>query len=282
VAALVFWPRIKPRPLDPVEQVAESYLKALASHDEAAQRRLSTIDEPPAIRSFQKVGRDPTQSRTVKGSFAPLARLHKRIESEFDYDPVIGRFTPKHPLGAAAETLDAVHAAKEKAEKSGIYDKMASGDPNDIFDAAENFGKVFTELAEGALAPKRIVPTYKLLVDEAKPPIPPAEKELAQAVADDPKTWDVLLKRPFHTLKPDGPFVLDRATVNAQIWDQLGSLGDPPTTLRLSLVRFRLEGIDTGWRVTAARRALPGTEDQAQAPPSEPAPTRSLGNPDHP
>jgi hypothetical protein len=291
VAALVLWPRVKPRKLDAVERVAENYLSALTSGDVAAQHRLSTIEEPPAIQSFEKLQRDRTRGGTIKGSFAPIAQLHKKIDSEFAYDPAIGRFTPKHPLGAAAETLDAVHAAKEKAEKSGIYQKMASGDPDDIFDAAENFGKVFTQLAEGALAPKKLLPTYKMLVDEAKPPIPPTEKELALAVADDPKTWDALLKRPFHTLKPDGPFIFERAAVNAQIRDSLGSLADPTTTLRLSLVRFRLEGIDTGWRVTSARRVLPGAQEEAtpatslsETPPpeTEPPPPRSLGNPDQP
>lgn len=276
VAALVFWPRVKPRKLDPVEKVAQDYLEALTRGDVEAQKRLSTVEEPPAIRSFQAPRRDRKQGKAIKGSFAPIAQLHKRIEAEFSYDPAIGRFTPKHPLGAAAETLDAVHAAKEKAEKSGVYEKMASGDPDDIFDAAESFGKVFSDLAAGALAPKRILPTYKMLVEESKPPIPETEKELALAVADEPKVWDALLKRPFHTLKPDGPFIYDRAVVNAQIWDQLGSLGDPPTTLRLALVRFRLEGIDTGWRVTSAERVLPGKEEPR--PSAEPVRTPSLGN----
>ena len=80
-----------------------------------------------------------------------------------------GRFTPKNPLGAAAETMDVLQAAKEDAEKSGLYKKMQSGDPDDLFDAAEQFGKVFTTLAEGVLAPKRILPSYKLLVESAKP-----------------------------------------------------------------------------------------------------------------
>jgi hypothetical protein len=297
VAALVFWPRVKPRARDPVERVAEGFLQAITRGDVTSQRQLSTVEEPPAIRSFQNVKRDRSRSRTVKGSFAPLARLHSRIESEFAYDPAISRFTPKHPLGAAAETLDAVHAAKETAEKSGIYEKMASGDPNDIFDAAESFGKVFTQLAEGALAPKKILPTYKMLVDDAKPPIPPDERELASAVADDPKTWDGLLRRPFHTLKPDGPYIFERAAVNAQVTDKLASLGDPPTTLRLSLIRFRLEGIDTEWRVVSARRVLEGEDESTSSdgpvsaslsqtpfatPPSESPPPRSLGNPGHP
>ena len=100
------------------------------------------------------------------------ARLHKKVDTEFDYDPSAGRFTPKNPLGAAGETLDALHAAKEEAEKSGLYKKMQSGNPDDLFDAAEEYGKVFTKLADGALAPKRILPTYKMLVDSAKPPLP--------------------------------------------------------------------------------------------------------------
>jgi len=175
---------------------------------------------------------------------------------------------------------------------------MASGDPNDIFDAAESFGKVFTQLAEGALAPKKILPTYKLLVDDAKPPIPPEQNELASHVADNPKTWDALLKRPFHTLKADGPFIFERAVVDAEVADQLASLGDPPTTLHLSMVRFRLEGIDTGWRITSARRVLPGADEETpserprespgSAPPpgtpprAEPSPPRSLGDPANP
>ncbi len=284
LSALILWPRLKPRPVDPVERVSEAYMQALMKSDEPAQRRLSTIEEPPAIRSYARIRRDRGRDRTFKGTFAPLARLHARIASEFTYDPEITRFTPKNPLGAAGQTLDAVHAAKEKAEKSGIYEKMASGDPNDIFDAAENFGKVFSDLAEGALAPKKILPTYKMLVDDAKPPLPEAQQALAGDVAGDPKTWDALLKRPFHTLKADGPFVYERAVVNAEVTDQLASLGDPPSHLRLSLVRFRLEGIDTGWRIIAARRIQPGEPEEppVQVPvPSSPGdtPPRSLGNP---
>ena len=285
VAALVFWPRLKPRATDPVERVAEDYLDALMKGDAAAQRRLSTIEEPPAIRSYERAGRDRVRDRTVKGSFAPLAALHKRIDTQFAYDPAIARFTPKNPLGPAGETLDLLHEAKAKAEKpGGVYDKMASGNPNDLFDAAEGLAKMYSNLAEGVLAPKKILPTYKMLVDDAKPPVPAQEKQLAQHVADNPKTWDELLNRPFHTLKSDGPFIFERATVDAKVTDQLASLGDPPTTLRLSLIRFRLEGIDTAWRVTAARRILPGAPDEEE-PPAEPpspgsAPDRSPGSPD--
>jgi hypothetical protein len=270
VATLVLYPRFRPRTLDPVERVAESYLQALVKQDLPVQRKLGTIEEPPAIQSFRKVVRDRGRDRTLKGSFAPLASLHRRIEAEFAYDPDSGRFTPKHPLGAAAETLDVLEAAKDEAKKSGIYEKMTSGNPDDIFDAAENYGKVFTKLAEGVLAPKKLVPKYKTLVEESKPPIPPREKELATRVGEDPKTWEALLKRPFHTLRADGPYIYDQAEVNVQVTDQLASLGDPPTNLHLSLTRFRLEGIDTGWRVISARRILDDHDAPAQPAPRSP------------
>ena len=53
--------------------------------------------------------------------------------------------------------------------------------------------------------------------------------------------------------------------------DRLASLGDPPSRLRLELVRFRLEGIDTGWKVVSARRILPGDNTKV----AKPAPTPS-------
>ena len=96
-------------------------------------------------------------------------------------------------------------------------------------------------------------------------------------------------KRPFHTLKADGPFIYERAEVIATATDRLASLGDPPTKLRLGLVRFRLEGIDTGWKVVSAERILPdGVEPEAKpAETARPEPDtgaprqthRSLGNP---
>ena len=54
--------------------------------------------------------------------------------------------------------------------------------------------------------------------------------------------------------------------------DRLASLGDPPSRLRLELVRFRLEGIDTGWKVVTAHRVLPGdVEPKASRQGAKPA-----------
>jgi hypothetical protein len=258
VVVMVAWPRLNPRKLDPVERVADAYLKALAGEDPESASRFGVVEEPPAIRSVSAFRRDRSHDRSMKGSFAPLGKLHKQIEAGFAYDASIDRFTPKNAVGAAAETLDALHKAKEDAEKSGLYKKMQSGNPNDLFDAAEEYGKVFTKLAEGPLAPKKILPTYQMLVESAKPPLPKDAKALALEVAGSMPVWKVLLKRSFQSLKADGPFIYERARVNAMAIDRLASLGDPPSRVRLELVRFRLEGIDTGWKVVTARRILPG------------------------
>ena len=174
VGIMVAWPRLKTGPLkvrqpDSVERVASDYLKAISTGDSETIKRLGTVEEPPAIRSVRSVTHDRRRDRQLKGSFAPLGELHARIAKGYEYDPAAGRFTPKNAMGTAAETLDKLHEAKAEAEKSGMYKKMQSGDPDDLFDAAEQLGKVFTQLADGALAPKKIIPTYKMLVDESKP-----------------------------------------------------------------------------------------------------------------
>jgi hypothetical protein len=112
-----------------------------------------------------------------------------------------------------------------------------------------------------------------MLVESSIPPLPEDAKALALEVAGSPKSWNALLNRPFHRLKSDGPFLFERAEVSATATDRLASLGDPPTRLRLVLVRFQLEGIDTGWKVVSARRMLPGDAAQAQesANPAAPA-----------
>ncbi len=285
VGIMVAWPQLKPGRVDPrrrdaAERVAEEYLKALSSDDSVAIKQLGTVEEPPAIRSARSVTRDRGRDRLLKGSFAPLGQLHSRIDAEYDYDSSAGRFTPKNAMGAAADTLDKLHAAKEDAEKSGLYKKMQSGDPDELFDAAEQFGKVFTQLAEGALAPKKILPTYKMLVDDSKPPLPEDAKALALEFAASAKDWDALLKRSFHTLKADGPFIYERALVNAMAMDRLASSGDPPSRLRLTLVRFRLEGIDSGWKVIAIRRVLPGDDEKVAQP--TPATTSTAPQPQKP
>lgn len=273
VGGILAWPTIRawlhPTPPDAVELAARGFLDSLVKDDREATARLSTIDEPPAIRSYRTVAHERLRDARLRGSFRPIAALHARINEDFEYSPELGRFKVRNELKVAAETLDALHEAK--AEQTEIAKKIESGSPDDLFDAAERLGGSFGKLAEGILAPKKLVPTYQQLVTDSKPPLPPTENELALDYARNQETWDRLLKRPFPTLRADGPFILDRAEVNATVIDKLASSGDPPSRLRLKLLRFRLEGIDTGWRVVSARR-----EDESETTP-EPPPQPTAG-----
>ncbi len=277
VGIMVAWPKVnpqRPRSTDPVERVATDYLKAISTEDSPTIKKLGTVEEPPAIRSFRNATRNPAANQVFKGSFAPLGQLHARIDSEYSYDPSISRFKPKNAMGPAAETLDKLHEAKAENEKSDVYKKMQSGDPEEMMDAAIQYAKGLTglaQLADGVLAPKKLIPTYKMLIEDSKPPLPADVKALALEVANGTKDWDALLKRSFHTLKADGPFVFERAEVFANATDRLASSGDPPSRLKLTLVRFRLEGIDTGWKVTSIKRVLPGDENKKPEPASPPA-----------
>ena len=200
-----------------------------------------------------------------------MGQLHTRIATEYVYDDVAGRFTPKNAMGAAAETLDKLHAAKEDAEKSGLYKKMQSGDPDELFDAAEQFGKVFTQLAEGALAPKKILPTYKMLVENSKPPLPNDAKALAFEVAATTKDWDALAQTLVSHPEGRRSVHLRARRGERDSHRPPGVVGDPPSRLSLTLVRFRLEGIDSGWKVISVRRILPGDDGKK----AEPAPARA-------
>jgi hypothetical protein len=275
VAALVILPRLRPKPRDAVETVAGDYLDALVRQDEETAGRLGIVEEPPGIASYGNLTHHKSKDQSIRGSFATLAALNKKIDKDFTYDATAGRFTPKNPLGLAGETLDKLHEAKDEAKKSGMYDKMKSGNPDDIFDSAEQLGKMMEKVSE-TLTPQRLLPTYKMLIESAKPPLTGEALALAMVVAEDPTRWSALLKRPFWTLRPDGPFVYEKAEVTATGRDKLASLGDPPSRFRLELVRFRLEAIDTGWKVVSARRAQPG--DDKPAPPSAPPATSSYAD----
>jgi len=279
-AGIIAWPRIRawlrPVPPDPIEIVASKFLNAIVAENAEDLSQTSIVAEPPAIRAVHQVQHEREKDRRLKGSFRPIAELHERIASKFEYDPTIGRFKSLNPLGPAAETLDALHDAKENGEAEEIAKKIESGNPEDLFDAAEKLGQTFTKLAEGALAPEKLLPTYKQLVLDSKPPLPPTELELALNFDKSKENWDRLLKRPFPTLKADGPYLLERAEVVAQVTDKLASSGEPRTELHLKLMRFRLEGIDTSWKVVSARRGnAPEPEEVPQQKVEAESPTSS-------
>ncbi|WP_169976807.1 hypothetical protein [Tautonia rosea] len=266
LAALIFWPILRttapdrPEPLEgagpinPVERTARTFLEALVANDVETIDRLSVQNDPPLIASFEDVQRDPSEDETIRGSFAPLAQLNDRIASTYIYDPEIKRFRNANPLGVAANFMDEAERLKEENEAGDIYSRIAGGTADEQLDAAVEFAEQFVKLTQNTLPRKELVPTYSQLVEDADPPLPPDAEALALNFGEDTATWEELLGRPFFTIGADGPFILDRAQAVATIQDRLASPGAPPRRLRLELVRFRLDAIDTGWKIISARR----------------------------
>ena len=263
VVGVVTWPSVRqwlnPRIQTPVEVAADDYLSALARGDAEAAARVGVVQEPPAIRSFRDLQARPDREPPDQGLVRPDRRAPRsRSRRNTTTTRPTGRFTPKDPLGPAAETLDALHDAKAKAEKDGIYKKMASGDPEEILHAAERLRRGLRQLSEGILAPKKLIPSYKMLVQRRQAPAP-RRREV-------PWPWTTpataspgtpCSKRPFPTLKADGPFVFEQAEVTAQVEDRLASQRRPAHAAPAQAVRFRLDAIDTGWKVVSARRIHP-------------------------
>jgi hypothetical protein len=258
-------PPAQAEPVDPVEETALAFLDALVAGDAEEVDRLSTLADPPAISFHAASRRDPEQDETIRGSFAPIAALHEQLARTYDYDPAIDRFRNANPLGVAADLMDEVESLRQENEQADIYSRIAGGSADEQLDAAIEYAESFANLTRNILPRKELVPTYSQLVRDAEPPLPPDAEAMALRFGEDKETWDELLGRPFVTIEADGPFVLEEAEVTAIIRDRLASPGDPVRRLRLSLARFRLDAIDTGWKVVGARR-----EDQPEDAPTPP------------
>ncbi len=276
--------RIAAKPFDPNDpaSVAQRFVDLLDRGDFEAATEWTTLeaDQLPAARDPRMLRPEPPgpphNAIQISGDFSPLTDLHRQIDREYEYDPAIGRFQPRNPLGLAADTLQGLEAAKEQVEQGGLYDKIASGDPDDLFDAAESLARMYTDLGGSltneALSSKRLVPTYKQLVDGADPKLTGAPEMLADHYVENSETWDDLLNRPFFELDSETPFALEE--VRYRVTTNLGNASptDPPTILRLTLTRFNLGGRDTGWKVTRIE-----TVDRSEEAPPSGSTSESIG-----
>ncbi len=244
----------KPVRVDEVEAVAQQFLTALQENDQARVRSLSTLELPPAIQDFHQVRRHPDRDHELRGSFRPLRIIHEQIEAKYQYDRSIDRFVNAHPLGTAANLMDQANAARSELDASKLMEKYSSGSPDEQLDAAVGYAELLSGVFQAALPRTELTPTYRQIIEDWESPIPFEAKNLALKLGDEPNRWRDLLGRPFHTLKSDGSFLLQEAEVTAEVRDSLRTADDPRGTLRLELVRFQLEGIDTGWTVVSASR----------------------------
>ena len=190
-----------------------------------------TIDEPPAIRSFRDVRRVPDRDRKSRGRSPRSPRCTRSTRSSNTIPRAAGS-SVRDPLGPAAETLDALHDAKAKADRTRSTRRWPAATRTTSSTRPKGWGGALAKMAEGVLAPRSSCRPMSSSSTTRSRRSPRTRRALALDYAAHRETWDALLKRPFPTLKADGPFLFDRAEVVATARDRLASLGrsshEPP------------------------------------------------------
>ena len=260
VAVVVAWPAIRrwwhPVPPDPVETVATAYLQALVDGDTEAAGRLGTVDLPPAIRTFRASSHDKDRDTRAQGLVRPDHRVPRQGRRDVHLRPLV---RPVHPAERPRpRRRDARRPPRGQGQGRGRrpLQEDAERRPRTTSSTPPRaWRKPIAALAKGVARAAQADPLVQAARRGREAPAAPAERALALDFAANRETWDLLLKRPF--TYPEGRRPVRARTRRGhrdRSIDALGSSGDPPTPLRLTLTRFRLEGIDTGWHVTSARR----------------------------
>ena len=161
------------------------YLRALVDGDAEAARRLGTVELPPAIRSFRNVRRDPAGDARLKGSFAPIAAFHAQDRGDLHLRPghrplharerprPRGRRPRRAPRGqgqgrAGRDLQEDAERQPRRPLRRGRGPGQAAGDA----------------LPKASCRPRSSSRPTRMLVDDAKPPLPPEERALAKDFAD--------------------------------------------------------------------------------------------------
>ena len=221
VAVAVAWPSLKrwwhPIPPDPVEVAAGAYLQALAEGDYEAAHRLGTVDEPPAIRSFRDLHRQPEGNRAIKGSFAPLAGAARADRREVR---VRSRDRPVHsPRSPGTGGRDARRAPRRQGQgrEGRALQEDGQRQPGRPLRCRRGTGRGHGQAGRGRARSQEAHSDLQAACARCEAAAARDAAELALDFAAHRESWDALLKRPFPTLKADGPFRFEHAVVTATV-----------------------------------------------------------------
>ncbi len=175
--------------------------------------------------------RQRPRDQILKGSFAPLAKFHTKVDADFTYDKIGRPVHAQERAGAWPARRSTSSTRRRKRPRSRACTRRCrAAIPTRSSTSAEQLGKVFEGLS-------------KVLDAEADPadlqdagrvgqaPAAPGRQGVGPGGCRVARAWSALLKRPFWTLKPDGPFIYEQAEVIAKVTDRLASLGDPPDAI---------------------------------------------------
>ena len=203
-----------PIPPDPVEVAGGAYLQALADGDYEAAHRLGTVDEPPAIRSFRDVRRLPDRRPHAQGVVRPDRRVPRADRREVR---VRSRDRPiQGPRSPRTGGRDARRAARGQGQGRAGRDLQEDGQRRSgrHLRRGRGSGRGHGQAGRGRARPQEARPDLQAARRRCEAPAAPrCEPSWRSTTPRTARPWDALLKRPFPTLKADGPFRFERAEV---------------------------------------------------------------------
>ena len=237
-------------------------MQSLIKGDETAQRRLSTMRSRRPSALFRTSTAIAAANHTVKG---PSPRWRGSIRGSSPNSRMIQRSagSPRRTRWARpVRPWTPCTRPRKRPRNQEFTRRWPAATRTTSSTPPRTSARSSRSLPKGHSPPRRSCRPTSCSSTTPSPRFPPSRKTWPRHVADNPKTWDALLKRPFHTLKADGPFIFDRADVDAEVTDQLASLGDPPTTLRPTWYGSVSRASTPAGDITSARRVLPGAREE--------------------
>lgn len=250
VAGLVVIPPLLPK--DPRAVVIEQYLEAVRTGEEEKAAELGVLDEPPLTASVGRIVEREDVGDAYAGAYEPIAQFHRDIGQK--YTPRGDVYLKEDMTGTLAKMLNLRKEAAVKGE--AIAKKIERGRPEDLFDAAEGLAEGYSGIFDAILGPvdspakaEPIVLTYEDLVAEHAKDLGAEQRLLLDDFAANRDKWERLLGRDPRELNAKGEFRVDDTVWETRVWLPGQSSGEPPKTVRFTLRRFRVDLIDTGWKV---------------------------------
>jgi len=233
-----------------VERVVLDYLEARRDGDPEAIQRLALLDgderiDPiPDPHLVEQVG----EVKKLKGSFKGVGKFHKTLKSYTRAAPHAPVYAKGIDMAKVAEARRRAKQAIHSGEAQRVINSATSMDlfPDDDrgWNDLMKWGKMQQDLVNPVEAS---IVDYSDLLEKTPVKLDEAQRELCLFYREHMEKFDSLFAADdFTQVRASDTFTLQTAEVT--VW--LGSPGDEKARkVRYRLIRFQLEGLDTGWKI---------------------------------
>lgn len=255
VVGLVVAPTLWPK--DPKQIVLENYLAAVreGKFKEAEQFGVLDDNRAPIVKSLGRANFAEAEEKDTAGSFKEIAEFHQHIAGKYKAEGEV--FLANDITGKLAGTINLRDKILEEQQKAKTSPKKYRDELDAAVDFAENYAKNVNALADmfiGGPQHKSVAVTYEQLLKEWGGELNPNQRYLLDSYRQNRAQWQKLLGRDFQSIGDEGEFTLQESSWETSLWLSNQSYSEPPKKVRVTLVRFSVGLIDSGWKVWEIKR----------------------------